>query len=608
MDIQTEHVLLGLEAAARRISRSLTVSVAVAPASPALEQRLRAASVALPERSGTLARRFPDAPHRRALLIAAERLRETRLRGPGAYAAAEDLREDLRAIQDSLAASGAGRLAFGELQHLAWQADTFGFHLAELEIRQHASVHAAALAELSPGAAADPGALDALHSSAAALRATSPATEETLDTFRAVAEIQARFGTEACHRYVVSGAGRAEDVVGVHALARIATGDDPPDLDVVPLFESRRDLERAADVLEEALTLPGVAARLDRRGRRVEVMLGYSDSAKEVGMLSAGLALYRAQTVLTRWARRNGIVLTLFHGRGGAIGRGGGPTNRAVLAQAPGSVDGRLKLTEQGEVAFARYGDQQIALRHLEQLVHATVVASLPADDADPGWRRFGERAARMAAAAETRYRALVDADGFAEFFARATPLELIAELDIGSRPARRSDRTDVDALRAIPWVFAWTQTRCMLPGWFGLGTGLETVAGEPRGLQTLRSMARGWPFFAGLALATADATIARRYLDLGGRPDLARAIEDEHRRTERLVLAVTGHDRPLDGRPLLRQVIDLRNPYVDALSFLQLRAMTELRDPGIAERREAARRLALITLKGVSAGLQSTG
>jgi phosphoenolpyruvate carboxylase len=614
MDIQSEHVLLGLEAAARRISRSLTVATAVAPPSHELEEHLRVAGRMLPERARDLARRFPDAPHRRALLIAADRLRETRTGGPGAYGSADDLRADLRAIQDSLAASGAVRLAFGELQHLGWQAETFGFHLAEIEVRQHATVHAAALAELAPDAAADASALDALTARTRARRDLSSTTRDVVETFRAVAEIQHRFGSEACHRYVVSGAGRAADIVGVHALSRIALDEEVLDLDVVPLFESRRDLERATTVLDEALGLPGVAARLDRRGRRVEVMLGYSDSAKEVGMLSAGLALYRAQGVLTRWARRHGIVLTLFHGRGGAIGRGGGPTNRAILAQAPGSVDGRLKLTEQGEVAFARYGDQQIARRHIEQLVHATVVASLATDEDDSGWARFGADASRMAAAAERRYRDLVEAAGFAQFFTRATPLDLIAELDIGSRPARRGGRADVGTLRAIPWVFAWSQTRCTLPGWFGLGTGLEVMADEPRGMQKLGSMMRAWPFFAvllenaELALATADATIARRYLDLGGRPELVRAIEDEHRRTERLVLAITGHDRPLDGRPLLRQVIDLRNPYVDALSFLQLRAMNELRERGGTGPEDAARRLALITLKGVSAGLQNTG
>jgi phosphoenolpyruvate carboxylase len=358
-------------------------------------------------------------------------------------------------------------------------------------------------------------------------------------------------------------------------------------------------------------------------------MLGYSDSAKEIGMLSAGLVLYRAQAALAAWARRHRVELTLFHGRGGAVGRGGGPTNRAVLAQAPGSVDGRLKLTEQGEVAFARYGDLEIARRHLEQLVNATIVASTDDPGSDPAWERFGEPAGEMAAVAEAAYRGLVEGERFARFFARATPLDLIGELDIGSRPARRSDDPRIATLRAIPWVFAWSQTRANLPGWFGLGSGMEAVASRPGGMERLREMVDGWPFFAGLlenaelSLAKGDPVIAARYLELGGDADLADAIEREQRLTERLVLEAAGHARPLDGRPLLRQVIDLRNPYVDALSFLQLRALEDLRgvaggatsdagqsggDASLEDTGRAARELALITLKGVAAGLQNTG
>jgi phosphoenolpyruvate carboxylase len=415
----------------------------------------------------------------------------------------------------------------------------------------------------------------------------------------------------------VSGTRDAADLVSVHALARAAVPDGAIDLDVVPLFETRADLEAATAILDEALALPNVAARLDRRDRRVEVMLGYSDSAKEIGMLSAALVLYRAQAALAAWARRNRIELTLFHGRGGAVGRGGGPTNRAVLSQAPGSVGGRLKVTEQGEVAFARYGDLAIARRHLEQLVHATIMASTVDGSSDPAWDRFGDTAQELAAAGETAYRELVTREGFAAFFARATPLDLIGELDIGSRPARRSEAPDVASLRAIPWVFAWSQTRANLPGWFGLGSGLAAVAERSGGQQRLREMAAGWPFFAGLlenaelSLAKGEPVIARRYLELGGQPELADAIEREHDLTERMVLAATGHARPLEGRPLLRNVIDLRNPYVDALSFLQLRALGELRrgdgDATDADRRRA-RELALITLKGVAAGLQNTG
>jgi phosphoenolpyruvate carboxylase len=619
MEVQSEHVLLGLEAAARRISRGLTAEAGRVPPSEDLRGVLRRADREMGARANDLSRRFPDAPHRRALLLAADRLAATRTGRAHAYAGPGPFLDDLRAIQASLAEAGAPRLAYGELQHLAWQAETFGFHLAELEIRQHALAHEEVLDELAPGSARDAVELDRLSESPLRVGGElTPAATDALDTFREVSAVQWRFGVDACRRYVVSGARDAADLVTVHALARAAVPDGAIDLDVIPLFETRADLEAATRILDRALALPNVAARLQRRGRRVEVMLGYSDSAKEIGMLSAALVLYRAQAALAAWARRHRVELTLFHGRGGAVGRGGGPTNRAVLAQAPGSVDGRLKVTEQGEVAFARYGDLEIARRHLEQLTHATIVASTVDAGSDPAWERFGDTAQEMGAAGERAYRDLVTREGFASFFARATPLDLIGELDIGSRPARRADDPDLSSLRAIPWVFAWSQTRANLPGWFGLGSGLEAVAGRPGGVDRLREMVVAWPFFAGLlenaelSLAKGEPVIARRYLELGGRPELAAVIEREHERTERLVLAATGHERPLDGRPLLRNVIDLRNPYVDALSFLQLRALGELRGgasegTGAGDRNDA-RELALITLKGVAAGLQNTG
>ncbi|MFN8234195.1 MAG: phosphoenolpyruvate carboxylase [Actinomycetota bacterium] len=618
MEVQSEHVLLGLEAAARRISRSLTAEAGRVPPSSDLCDVLRRAEREMTARASDLARRFPDSPHRRALLLAADRVAATRTGRAHPYPGPAPFLDDLRVIQDSLVEAGVSRLAFGEIQHLIWQAETFGFHSAELEIRQHALAQRAAVEELKRGASRDAPELDRLAEDPLPIPGDlSAATADALDTLREVSAIQWRFGVDACRRYVVSGARDQADLVAVHALARAAVPDGAIELDVVPLFETRADLEAATGILDRTLALPNMAARLERRDRRVEVMLGYSDSAKEIGMVSAALVLYRAEAALAAWARRRRIELTLVHGRGGAVGRGGGPTNRAVLAQAPGSVDGRLKVTEQGEVAFARYGDLAIARRHLEQLVHATIVASTVEADADPAWERFGETAQELAAAGEAAYRDLVTRDGFATFFARATPLDLIGELDIGSRPARRSGEPDLASLRAIPWVFAWSQTRANLPGWFGLGSGLAAIADRPGGPERLREMVAGWPFFAELlenaelSLAKGEPLIARRYLELGGRPELAARIERERELTERLVLAATGHGRPLAGRPLLRHVIDLRNPYVDALSFLQLRALAELRgEPGEAPGpdRRHARELALITLKGVSAGLQNTG
>jgi phosphoenolpyruvate carboxylase len=366
-----------------------------------------------------------------------------------------------------------------------------------------------------------------------------------------------------------------------------------------------------------------VAAWLDERGRRLEVMLGYSDSAKDAGFLAANLALYRAQGALAAWAGRRGVDLTLFHGRGGALGRGGGPAGRAVRGQAPGSVAGRFKVTEQGEVIFARYGNPAIGHRHLEQVTNAVLGASTPGALAAlrAAEARFLPDAARMAAASEAAWRDLVERDGFAEFFARVTPIRELGLLRLGSRPARRGGDggvelreagVDLAGLRAIPWVFAWSQNRCNLPGWYGLGTGLATVAGEPGGAATLRAMWSEWPFFrslienAEMSLAKADPLVAEPYLELGGRPDLVADIREEFRRTRALVLEITGAERLLGQRSVLRRAVDLRNPYVDALSFLQVRFLAELREADADAGRMAD--LVLLTVNGVAAGLQNTG
>jgi phosphoenolpyruvate carboxylase len=610
VEIQSDHVLRGLERAARRIARSLSVSDVDVPPSRRLRATLARDARDLPAVAADLTRKLPDAPHRRKLVLVAERLSATRTRGGGAYRRADDLVADLTVLRTSLDEAGAPRLAFGELQHLLWQAQTFGFHLASMEVRQHADVHAQALAELAPDAAGNARALDALaaRTTLPPATASSASTRETLATFRAIAEIQARFGVQACRRVVVSFTRSAHDLAAVHALARLAVPQGPPRIDAVPLFETRHELATAPRILDAWLSLPGARRRLERNGRRLEVMLGYSDSAKEVGVLAANLELYRTQQSLTGWAAEHTIELTLFHGRGGALGRGGGPTNRAILGQPPGSVAGRFKATEQGEVTFARYGNPAIARRHLEQMTNAVLRASLAEDLPDPS-AAFAEEIAAMAAASEAAYRGLVRADGFVAFMRRVTPIEQIGTLRIASRPVSRgaADADDLDDLRAIPWVFSWAQSRVNLPGWFGLGSGLAAVAFTPGGPARLRRMFRAWPFFTSfiengeLSLAKTDGAIAGRYLERGGRPDLQAVIEQELALTTELVLATTGHARLLDCRPELQRAIEFRNPYVDALSFLQLRFLGE---------RATAKteRLIQATINGVAAGLQNTG
>jgi phosphoenolpyruvate carboxylase len=621
--IQADHILRALENATTRIGRALTLHEATTPPATPLRRALAAACAAHPELLAEIAARSPQEPYRTYLLYAAQRLAATRERHADlAYPGPAEYLADLRLVQRSLAEAGAGQQAFGELQNLIWQAETFGFHLAGLEIRQHSHVHARVLRELRAA-----GAPEALEAGLSPEGGWSAETEEVLATFRAVAWIQDRFGLAACHRYVVSFTRSAGDIAAVYELARYAAAGGPgPVLDVVPLFESAADLARAPDVLTGMLALPPVAERLAATGRRLEAMLGYSDSAKELGPASATLRLFDTQARLTRWAADHDVRLTLFHGRGGALGRGGGPAGRAVLAQAPGSVGGSFKVTEQGEVIFARYGQMAIAKRHLEQVGSAVLLASSAriADRTAAAAASYRGIADRIDQAACAAFRALVEADGFAEWFARISPLQEIGGLRIGSRPAKRGldaqtpsapVTIDLADLRAIPWVFAWSQTRMNLPGWFGLGSGLGAIAADPDGQGLLRRAYAEWPLFgvlldnAAMSLAKTDRMIAARYLALGGRDDLTALVLAEYDLTRRLVLAVTGHDRLLADRPVLSRAVALRDPYVDALSYLQLRALAALRDPATAAgERERLERLLLLTVNGVAAGLQNTG
>ncbi len=641
--IAADHVLRALEATTTRIGRGLTVHEATTPPATGLRRALAAASAAHPELLAEIAERSPQEPYRTYLLYAAQRINATRLRHADlAYRGPAEFLADLRIVQESLARAGAARQAYGELQHLIWVAETFGFHLAGLEVRQHSEVHARVLSELRaagpPGIddGGRPGAPDGTGWSA---QTWSAETEEVLATFRAVAWIQDRFGVDACRRYVVSFTRSADDIAAVYELASYAmAGGRTPELTVVPLFESAVDLENAPDVLTGMLALPAVNERLAAGDRALEAMLGYSDSAKELGPASATLRLFDTQARLARWAAANDVRLTLFHGRGGALGRGGGPAGRAVLAQAPGSVNGSFKVTEQGEVIFARYGQQAIAKRHLEQVSSAVMLASSAkiADRNAAAAATYRDVADRIDAAARTAFRGLVTADGFADWFARISPLGEIGGLRIGSRPAKRGldpkapripgtpappgavATMDLADLRAIPWVFAWSQTRLNLPGWYGLGSGLAAIAyADADGIVVLQRAYREWPLFgvlldnAAMSLAKTDPLIGARYLALGGREDLTERVLTEYDLTRRLVLAATGHHRLLADRHVLARAVALRDPYVDALSYLQLRALAALRalpEDTSAGERERLERLLLLTVNGVAAGLQNTG
>jgi phosphoenolpyruvate carboxylase len=592
--IQREHVLRAYEAVLRRLA--LTVTVRAKP-TPDLAARLAADTSDLRGHATAIESRFPDEPFRRRFAHMAERVRRTRTGEAHGYASPDRVLEELDEIGAALLEVGLDRVAEGDLQDLRWQLDTFGFHALSLEVRQHSGVHAG--------------------------QASNVDAEEVLETLRAIASIQADFGAPALHRYVISFTRSAADVLKVLELANRATGGQPPALDVVPLFESADALQSAAEIVDELLSDPGYRAHLAERGHRQEVMLGYSDSTKESGALASAWLLYRAEEALVEAARRHEIELTLFHGRGGAIGRGGGPMTRAILAQAPGSVDGRLKLTEQGEVMADRYANPGIALRHLEQLTFATLMASAPGR---AGGREVDrDAAAELALVARASYRALVWEDpAFESYFRSATPIDELSGLAIGSRPVARGEsaerRQSLEALRAIPWVFAWSQSRVNLPAWFGTGTALAEFRRRHRGrgLARLRALYAEWPFFETLldntemSLAKADMSVAGRYASLASGPTAERIwseIQAEHQLTVRQIGDITGRGRLLDNLPVLQKSIDLRNPYVDSLSELQVMLLGRLRalrddDPTRGE----LLRLVHLTVSGVAAGLRNTG
>jgi phosphoenolpyruvate carboxylase len=626
--IHADHLLRGYRRVAERLQQQIAIADDQASMPRGYRRRLGEAMRRFPTVRADLERRFPGQPYRQAFGMIAERLERTRRRLTGdrgakraGYGSPGELLADLRAMQDALVTHAGQRVAWGEVQDLVWQVETFGFHLATLELRQHAEVHTAALTCLRQGGDRQA----PLHE--------GPSTNEVLAALRSLLDIQTEHGPDAANRYIISFTRTPDDVLAVLDLAARATAPDPrkepklPEanlpIDIVPLFESSDALGDAGPLLGQLLTHPVYRRHLERRGNRQEVMLGYSDSNKEIGYLAAAWSLHRAQASLVEAAREAGVELTLFHGRGGSIGRGGGPANRAVQAQAPGSVDGRLKLTEQGEVIAERYPSPPIAVRHLEQLTNALLLASVARADLTAPHAPMLDELARLAAGV---YRELISTDGFAAYFAAATPIRELARMEIGSRPpTRRASANEDDeppvleSLRAIPWVFAWAQSRANVPAWFGVGSALTAFA-EARqdGWDVLRTAYRAWPFFASvldnveLGLAIADRQIAARYASLAGNDPamrkIAERIDAEHERSRTALLRVFGRDELMARSPRLRRSIDLRNPYVDVLSEVQLRCLRSLRDRPSAKARPALEALFALTVNGIAAGLQHTG
>jgi phosphoenolpyruvate carboxylase len=511
----------------------------------------------------------PNEIYRHELVTIRERLR-------GGYTRPEPFLRDLLRLQTGLRRQNARRAAAGRLARLITQAQTFCFHLAELDFRDHSGKLETAPAELT-------------------------------EQLRTIRRLQRDHGPQAANHFILSMTRRAADILRV---AQLAARANARALDIVPLFETIEDLERGPGILQELWTDPAYRKHLARRGNLQEVMLGYSDSNKDGGYLAANWYLYQAQKQIAQLADAHGIQLRLFHGKGGTIDRGGGASHRSLRAQPHAAHGGRIRITEQGEVISLKYSNPLIAQRNLEQLTSAVIAAHcLPAPPVQPVWETAMDRLARRAF--EFYQHLVYRTPEFEPYFWEATPIDLIEHLRIGSRPSRRQATRDIRQLRAIPWVFAWTQSRHLLAAWYGIGHALETHGD----LAQLREMYRGWPFFATLidnaelSLAKSDLYIAGRYATLVRDPAVRRTvfgmIEDEHKRAVRLVLAVSERGTLLANQPVLAESIRLRNPYIDPLNYLQIQFLPRWRRQ---REHEPLRRLLALTVNGIAFGMKSTG
>lgn len=564
------------------LARSLGVSSSVVDVDRELLETTEADAGQMPKVNADIGTSLDEEPYRRKLWMMWHRLRRTVTGdGPHAYVSADQFRADLDLIDRSLRAHRGDRIANGRLASLRRRVELFGFHVAKVDVRVHAR-------DLDQG------------------------EDRVAETLRTVATLQESHGPAVCDTLILSGTTGTAPVLRALQMTR----DAGAALAIVPLFETIEDLQRAGAVVDAMIRDEAFADLLDRRGRRLEVMVGYSDSAKDGGYLSAQWEIYRAQEDLAAVAARHDVELTIFHGRGGSTGRGGGPTHAAILAQPAGHPPGRLKLTEQGETISFKYGLPGLAYRNLEAALSATLLSAFPdvARSAAPADGR--DLMTDAAQRAEGVYRALVwNNPAFVAFFRTFTPVDELALLEIGSRPARRpaQDAAFLESLRAIPWVFAWTQNRCLLPAWYGCGSGLAPIAETPAGLETLRRLYREWPFFRSIVenlemtLAKTSFDIARRYLSLAppdAEPERHFAlIETEHARTTQLVLDIVEAQHLLDRHPVVQRTIHLRNPYVNPINAVQVELLRRYRGGD----QQAARPL-VRTIAGISAGLRNSG
>jgi phosphoenolpyruvate carboxylase len=589
--------------------------------SPALQQRLDAYQTQMGAPGEQLSARFQHELHRRFALCMELRLRRRPSEHNAAslppYKAAAELLGDLQLLRDSLAENRSERLARSLIDPILREVRTFGLHLHSLDIRQHARQHTRALAAIDASSKKAPQTGEMLP----------PDLSDVLATFQAIQRIQQEEPQETLAQYVISGASSAEDIWHVLRLAHMHSVactriDGRPAIQIVPLFESIEDLRNAPAVCREVWTTPEYQPLLDSWERRQEVMLGYSDSNKDGGMLTSTWELYKAHRALHETARACNVELRLFHGRGGTVGRGGAPTHRAIYAQPFDAFNGEIRITEQGEVLHWKYSDTVLAEWNLELMLAASLDALARPEAVRPGGHRTGKMepgwealCEELSAAAFGFYRQNIPENAaLLHYFAEATPVNELELARIGSRPVRRKSSAAFSDLRAIPWVFGWMQSRHGIPGWFGVGYALERAIAKSQ-LPLLQHMMREFPWFIDLirnvelALAKADFEIARRYSllvkDAAIRNAIFPRLQEEYERTRQTILAVTGQTELLETNPVLARSIRLRNPYVDPMSLIQIELLRRKRDGDNSPRLQRA---IAATINGISAGLRNTG
>ncbi len=615
-----------------RLANEFSQADRLAPVSEELRASLQVDGMLMPEAAEPVQERSDHESYRRKFTHMWRRLQDTRalLEGDPArapYRDAAELLEDIRVVERSLRGSGRGVLADGSLTTLIRQVEAFGLHLLPLDLRQHSGRLAATIAsslnadlDIDYIALDDQGRLDALEESRRLQMPLQPlddAPPEILEQARVQTLIpwaNEVIGPGAIGSFIVSMTHQVSDVVGALTLC-----GNTPGLQIVPLLETVEDLHHAPDLLSRLFAVAAYRIHLRTCGDRQRLMLGYSDSSKDGGYLTSCWELYKAQEALHEVASSAGIELELFHGRGGTVGRGGGPAYRAILSQPPDTVNGRIRVTEQGEMINFKYGLPAIALRNLDSFTAATLLSTLTTREAGAVSQSWRECLDFLSGRSHAAYRALIDDPDFTQYLHEATPLDLIGRLNMGSRPARRVAGLGLDDLRAIPWVFAWMQSRHTLPGWYGLGSALEAF--ERTGADAKRLLAElyaDWPFFQGMidnammALAKADIHIAAHYAGLVRNQSLGqrvfRRVAAEYHLTERHILRLTGFQVLLQNAPVLQDSIARRNPYVDPLSFLQIELLRRLRLSAGTDQEAAAARAIQLTITGIAAGLRNTG